>query len=189
MAAAKSSKPAVPAAAPNPAAGEGGKPKAPKGRPRPKGKPAGTRKAAASGKASGKPTPGLDIPMVWLALGSDIPGTWSLQGVTFYWPKVDRDVRKVSGPNTTDNVILVPRPKTLAESAEKNFPLCKVASGRLPNLTLWDAFAAPDYDTRKKQEAANEEIWRTYLADHSPATLRIADKEGWLGKITVKRKA
>ena len=160
---------------------------------KPKGEPV-EQSTVAVGTAEVKPVgevtdadgkPDFKIPMKWVAVGVDYGDTFREQGITFASPSMSRDL-VAAGAKPTDNTLFCPFPKEFAESLD-GYQLAKIASGRLPNLVIYDTGKAETADDSYRLAAANRAIWSEYQKKHPRGSGFIpSDERSWRANLSVK---
>ena len=160
-------------------------PSKPKGSAKPansKTKPQAKPKSKAALPKDGKPS--VAIPMVWTAVGVDVPGSKFLEGVIFKWPVLLRDLNQ-AGRFEDCNTIILPVMRNYAEAVAKEHVQIQVTKSDAPDLVLYDATHATDSTTRLRLEGENNTIYSKYRKDN-PFKFKFLNQEDWNKTVTTK---
>ena len=143
---------------------------------RPAGKTAGTRKAAPRGQSGH--TPSVSVKMVWAAIGVEVQGGWSHQGVYFRFPQLGKTLNELGAADKNAVISAVPRELVDAIRDTGVAQCAEVTGKRAPALKLCDTGAAGDsLETYRQLVGENNDLWGAYLAAHPPKAAHIEAAE------------
>ena len=143
---------------------------------KPPGKPAGTRKAAPRGQSGAAPS--VSVKMVWAAIGAEVQGGWSHQGVYFRFPQLDKTLNELGASDK--NALVAPVPKELVTAIrDTGVRQCAEVTGkRAPALKLCDTTTAVGLVEYRQMVGENNDLWAAYLAAHPPKPFQVPPG-GW----------